>query len=576
MLRIDGMLLPRSSRFFSQVLSCALVLAVTCSAFTPVPAKADGETRRIVIGEQFGPEGEIDGQKLPLRPEAAGLELFAPTPIVLGVEGLRVPAPADQQLNLVFVSEGYQESELPQYRAKVNALVTELFSLDLYSQYSPFFNVYRVDVPSAESGISDDLKHIAKNTALSVRTGCYDGFPDVFCVRDDSSYAAASAAPGVDVIIIVANTKSGRSVSMPTSFGTLPPYSRFAGTMIMPGASPRPEHDHLIIAHELGHLIGKLQDEYTELSGTAPVLEVPFANISIFPADRMLSLGSKWARWLGYVDPVAGIGPVSTFEGARFSPKGVYRPTETSLMRELLSSFNAPSKEAMVSEIDAHISPFISVVPGNIMVNDLTALSVDYRHPQGLDFHLTWKIDGVAVQSDNGFFIAAGVCPSVGVHTVEAVVTDDTKLVRDETLRANSMTWKRSWSLVSRGCDTAVFNAFLNTMKTQLTAELRIASAATPRPQVGRPLSAKNAAKAAAILASRQRVQNILYNLTLYASYIAPNDPAQPKLFKAPFSTNLYSSVAQLNLNDSKTADRIFKALATQVRAWSTVPRAPR
>ncbi|MET8514089.1 M64 family metallopeptidase [Streptomyces sp. NPDC005077] len=57
---------------------------------------------------------------------------------------------------------------------------------------------------------------------------------------------------------------------------------------------------------------------------------------------------NKWYRWLGQSDPTGST--VGTYEGSAYYPYGLYRPTSTSIMRELSSTdFNLPGREAMIA-----------------------------------------------------------------------------------------------------------------------------------------------------------------------------------------------------------------------------------
>ncbi len=88
------------------------------------------------------------------------------------------------------------------------------------------------------------------------------------------------------------------------------------------------------LAHELGHSIGKLGDEYFEYDGAPPYNgnEPSFPNLTKSPDRSTL----KWARFvrptieLPTADGVAGIG---AFEGAYYRRHGAFRPAHSCLMR---------------------------------------------------------------------------------------------------------------------------------------------------------------------------------------------------------------------------------------------------
>lgn len=91
--------------------------------------------------------------------------------------------------DIVILGDGYTASEQTLYRADVQALVQYMFSQEPFKEYQRYFNVHRIDVVSAESGVDHperpgdgscgyfpDFYHtpmpgICKNTALDATYG---------------------------------------------------------------------------------------------------------------------------------------------------------------------------------------------------------------------------------------------------------------------------------------------------------------------------------------------------------------------------------------------------------------------
>lgn len=104
------------------------------------------------------------------------------------------------------------------------------------------------------------------------------------------------------------------------------------GTVLMFG-KPRPDVA-FTLAHELGHSVGRLADEYYEYDGAPPYAgnEPAFPNVT-----RTSALGTlKWSRFVRQataVPSVDGTPSVGAFEGGYYHRHGIVRPTHSCLMR---------------------------------------------------------------------------------------------------------------------------------------------------------------------------------------------------------------------------------------------------
>ena len=57
-------------------------------------------------------------------------------------------------INLVFMGDGFQTTQLTTYLENVRKLNNYLFSISPFTEYTNFFNVFAISVPSPESGAS--------------------------------------------------------------------------------------------------------------------------------------------------------------------------------------------------------------------------------------------------------------------------------------------------------------------------------------------------------------------------------------------------------------------------------------
>jgi hypothetical protein len=237
--------------------------------------------------------------------------------------------PAARRFDLVFVGDGYQAGEQGLFHEHAAGLWEALKQREPYKSLEATFNVYLVDVVSKESGADGETPGAVRDTALGARFFCND-IEQLLCANADKAKEYADKAPGADQVVILVNTaKFG---------GAGGSYTTVAG-----GNKAARE----IVMHELGHSIGHLADEYTA-PGTYTGDEPSFPNATKDPS------GQKWASLLG--QPVTGGGVVGAFEGAFYKDKGIYRPSQNSLMRSLGREFDPVGLTAMRAGILAKVS----------------------------------------------------------------------------------------------------------------------------------------------------------------------------------------------------------------------------
>ncbi len=83
----------------------------------------------------------------------------------------------DNRVDIVFLGDGYTASEIATiYEANIEAMLRHLFDEreDPFPRYRNFFNVTRIDVISADSGVDEPTEGISRDTALNA-TYRYDG-----------------------------------------------------------------------------------------------------------------------------------------------------------------------------------------------------------------------------------------------------------------------------------------------------------------------------------------------------------------------------------------------------------------
>lgn len=232
------------------------------------------------------------------------------------------------KVDLVFLAEGYTASEQDKFYADVERFTKALFAQAPFATRKGDFNVWAVGLRSEDSGSDFPHKGIFRNTALNsgfntFGSDRYITTPDMEAVRD-----AVWNVP-CDAIFVLANTEvyGGGGMYNMYAIGT----ADNARTL-------------KVFLHELGHSIGGLADEYfdsdvayEEMSMYRPGVEPWEPNIT-----TLTDFGSKWEGMLSPGTPVPtpltgqhkdGLG---VFEGAGYSAKGIYRPVDHCMMRDLV------------------------------------------------------------------------------------------------------------------------------------------------------------------------------------------------------------------------------------------------
>lgn len=410
----------------------ALACLATTVAAAP-PAAGDGPPHAAVAldgayREVFSPDGSItmmQGAKHDQPPQPAA-PTAAPTVTTILNNG-----PVANRYNLAFVGDGYTQAEQGTYAQNVLDLLNgRILAMQPFATYRNYFNAYRVNVVSPVSGISNDpTDGITRNTPMAMRFYCF-GLARLLCVSFELADAYAAYAPGHDNVIALANT---------TTYGG-------SGGLVTTVAG-RNSSAGWIVAHEMGHSIGGLGDEYDTPFDRASGVEPTYPNVTAYTADQMRQARTKWSPWLGVASPDGGT--ISGYEGALQFRFGYFRPSLNSLMRTLGQQFNLPSSEALVKALYRKVRPVDQATSTSTTLGRTSRVTVVPMRPVGFNLTVTWRLDGRAVSTASGqsTLDLSGVSMTAGRHILTATVVDPTTFVRDEAFRAQYMTQTLTWAV---------------------------------------------------------------------------------------------------------------------------------
>ncbi|NUT36891.1 MAG: hypothetical protein HOV79_27870 [Hamadaea sp.] len=421
-------------RFVSRFTAVAAVLAVVPSAVAPPVAQAAGAPvrPRSVLTEMFHPDGAITPISVtPPAGDASDLRTFGG--LSATVTPVEVNGPSENRIDIVYVGDGYTEADLAAYAAHVSASWDVLRTREPFLSYRSLFNVWRVDVVSAVSGVSGDpTPDVVRDTPLGMAYWCA-GLERLLCADIERVRAFASLAPDADQIAAVANSPKYGGAG----------YTEDEVVTFSGGHSAGPE----IFPHELGHSLGDLADEYPywAVPGDGSTYNGPdpaAVNVTKFDGEQITSAQKKWWQWLGAPTPDGG--DIGMFEGGNYTEIGIYRPSDNSLMRTLRRQFNAVSREKMVQSFYATVRPVDAASPAPGPVDRSATVSLDLI---GVPLSVRWFVDGREVEAwrDRTSVDLAGLAG--GAHHLAARVVDQTSWVRDADYRATYLTQQLDWQV---------------------------------------------------------------------------------------------------------------------------------
>ncbi len=236
-----------------------------------------------------------------------------PPPDATGVPVLQ-SGPPDARLDLVIFAEGYQEGDEDRFVQHVDYITDHLSTLEPYSTYIGMFNIWRVFIPSPDEGV--DKVEPADGNLVDSPFECFyscSGISRLICCDEDLILSEVERrAPYADGVLLLVNDEQyGGS-------GGLIYSTSFTGSSLALQVS----------AHELGHTLVQLWDEYT-YPGLEP--EGEYISPNCAPEGETV----PWQHWIGDDNPEVGI-----YSGCSF--QSWVRPTPGSCMMNVLQDDYCP------------------------------------------------------------------------------------------------------------------------------------------------------------------------------------------------------------------------------------------
>lgn len=356
---------------------------------------------------------------------------------------IRDNGPVSNRINLVIVGDGYAQPDMTKYATDADRLVRGFFGQQPFAEYASYFNVFRVDVESPESGASHPESGITRRTAFGAFYNC-GGIQRTICVNTslvNTVLARSLPADSRDLVLVLVNDSQ---------------YGGSGGAVVV--TSTAPEVIELAL-HEMGHTLGLLGDEYSSSPPTCSNgSEPPYANI----ARNIVRSVIKWAPWVeaATVLPTGGsaLGIPGAYEGASYCTSGLYRPTFDSKMRSLGRSYDAVNTEQLILRLYNFVQPFDSAAPTDAYVTAACGSSATFGvlplRTTTRELSVTWRVDGTQVGSGPDLLLSTASLAQ-GAHAVEAEVRDTTASVRRDSTQALVETQR--WTLTIGAPPRSIF-----------------------------------------------------------------------------------------------------------------------
>jgi hypothetical protein len=185
--------------------------------------------------------------------------------------------PPAEKVDLVLLGDGYSAAEMDKWHRDARRLTEILFSVSPFKERRSDFNVWAVDTPSPESGVSRPSDGVYRRSALRV---AYDAFGSERYVLafDDKRVREAAAAAPYDVLEIVVNGRKYGGGGIFNLYATVASDNAFTP---------------YVFVHEFGHHFAGLADEYY----TSDVAYGPAAAVRPEPWEPNATASASAPKW---------------------------------------------------------------------------------------------------------------------------------------------------------------------------------------------------------------------------------------------------------------------------------------
>ncbi len=242
---------------------------------------------------------------------------------------LAEPGDPRTHVDVVFLSEGYTDEELPKFRADVRRMSDFVFSQRPYSEMKDDFNVRGVFRASVESGTDLPRENKYRSTNLNSSFNIFD-LNRYLLIEDNHAMHRMAAQVPYDTIVVLVNEEryGGGAICLDYCVCTT-------------GHTASP----MTLLHEIGHSFANLADEYT---GDVAYSDVYPEGVEPVEPNITRQLDRDRIKWKAFLTPNVPLPTpesdestakaqqlVGAFEGGGYLTEGIYRPEQSCWMGSL-------------------------------------------------------------------------------------------------------------------------------------------------------------------------------------------------------------------------------------------------
>ncbi|MDR0927994.1 MAG: Ig-like domain-containing protein, partial [Ignavibacteria bacterium] len=328
------------------------------------------------------------------------------------IDTLQYNGDINKFINIVIMGDGYTGAEQSKFVEDAQKMSDYIFSLSPWKEYQNYFNVFAIEVISAESGISHpatstdgDCSEVPKstvNTYFSTRFD-YGGIHRLVVPTNYQNISSALAAyfPQYDQVIILANS------------------SYYGGSGGAEATSTTHSSSPEIVAHEIAHSFASLGDEY--YAGDQYNREKP--NMTQETDPTLV----RWKNWL-YTNDI-GIYPYGTTGNQALW----FRPHQNCKMRYLGKPYCNVCSQTIIEKIHKLTNVVLSYKPvvNDVFMPEYNDFTLSLIEPIPNTLNIQWQLDDNPLDYNNMDTIRITHQElEDGLHTLSAVVVDTTDLLR--------------------------------------------------------------------------------------------------------------------------------------------------
>ncbi|MDD3860992.1 MAG: M64 family metallopeptidase [Bacteroidales bacterium] len=258
------------------------------------------------------------------------------------IKKIHFSAESDKALDMVFIGDGYTKTEMNDFFRDVNSMTEYLFSIPPFKDNKDKINIWAVAAESFESGTDIPQQSIWKSTALNTNFNTF-GSERYLTSSDYHAIRNYAGLVPCDQVCIIVNTSvyGGGGIY---NFWNI--------------SSAKNEYSHEVFAHELGHCLGALGDEYYD--SEVATEDIYNKNTEPYQANltTLVNFESKWKDMMSADTKIPtevhsnNKNTVGVYEGGGYQEKDIYRPYINCKMRALGYDFCPVCQRTLTNVIE--------------------------------------------------------------------------------------------------------------------------------------------------------------------------------------------------------------------------------